>query len=78
MSLWCIIKTMEVKWGQSCCLVTNVLQQVFFCVLHPKETQTGLEFHENEFLNYFFNISNGIQKCFVLLVGLTTTNTPLL
>ncbi len=29
--------------GTSDCLITNILQNTFFCVQQKKETQTGLE-----------------------------------
>ncbi len=30
------------------CLVTNILQNIFFCVQQKKETHTGLARHEGE------------------------------
>ncbi len=30
------------------CLVTNILQNIFFCVQQKKETHTGLAQHEGE------------------------------
>ncbi len=32
------------QWGPS----TSILQNIFFCVHHKKETYTGLEWHEGE------------------------------
>ncbi len=35
--------TMEVN-----CLITNILQNIFFCVQQKKETHTGLKRHKGE------------------------------
>lgn len=32
------------------CLVTNIFLNLFFCVQHRKETDTGLEQHEGEIM----------------------------
>ncbi len=39
---------MEVNGYTSNCLVTNILQNIFFCVELKKETYTGLEQQESE------------------------------
>jgi len=37
------------KWmGGVNCLVTNILQNILFCVQQKKETRTGLEQHKGE------------------------------
>ncbi len=41
----------EILWksvGTINCLITSILQNIFFYVQHKKETHTGLEWHEGE------------------------------
>ncbi len=36
--------------GTNNCLITSILQNILFYVQHKKETHTGLEQHEHEYL----------------------------
>ncbi len=40
------------------CLLTNILQNIFFCVQQKKEIHTSLEQHDMIFLSFFFFFLN--------------------
>jgi len=39
---------MEVNGDQRNCMVTYILQNIYFCVQHKKDIHTGLEQNESE------------------------------
>lgn len=57
MNLWCIYSAFCVSFGVWSTLISvNILLNIFFCVSLKKESHTGLEGHDDEWMNYSFSL----------------------